>query len=75
MRITNIIGKTKTTSRKVVAQAITKQEREDQLTKEEIQDAIRLKAYELYLQRGAQQGNDFEDWLTAEQIILQSSRS
>ncbi|MBI3602119.1 MAG: DUF2934 domain-containing protein [Candidatus Omnitrophica bacterium] len=48
-----------------------KQEREIQLTDERIQEAIRLKAYDLYLQRGGQHGNDFEDWLTAEKMVSQ----
>lgn len=71
MKITKIIGKAKTTTRKVVAQAMAKQEREIQLTDERIQEAIRLKAYDLYLQRGGQHGNDFEDWLTAEKMVSQ----
>jgi Protein of unknown function (DUF2934) len=37
---------------------------------QEIQDAIRFKAYELYLERNGANGNDIEDWLTAERIVL-----
>jgi len=69
----------KTTSRKAVSKAIAKQEFETQkttpnaqLAPEQIQDAIRLKAYELYMQRGCQNGNDFQDWLAAEQLVLQA---
>ena len=70
-------GVSKTVSRKAVTKAIAKQEAEAlshsshrQLAGEEVQDSIRLKAYELYLQRGCQQGYDVEDWLTAEQMVL-----
>ena len=31
-------------------------------------------AYELYLQRGGQQGSDVEDWLLAEQILIEQRR-
>lgn len=69
----------RTTSRKAVSKAIAKQEFETQkttpnaqLAPEQIQDAIRLKAYELYMQRGCQNGNDFQDWLAAEQLVLQA---
>ena len=69
----------KTSSRKAVSKAIAKQESEiqkttpnAQLAPEQIQDAIRLKAYELYMQRGCQNGNDFQDWLAAEQSVLQA---
>ncbi len=61
----------KTTSRKAVSTAIAKQEFETQRTASQIQDAIRLKAYELYTQRGCQNGNDLQDWLAAEQLVLQ----
>jgi hypothetical protein len=37
----------------------------------DIQEAVRLRAYELFLQRGCQHGADFDDWLQAEQEILQ----
>ena len=32
-------------------------------------DDIATRAYELFLQRGAQHGQDFEDWLTAEREL------
>ena len=32
-------------------------------------DDIAMRAYELFLQRGAQHGQDFEDWLTAEREL------
>jgi len=31
-------------------------------------------AYELYLQRGGQHGSDVEDWLLAEQILIEQRR-
>jgi DUF2934 family protein len=34
-------------------------------------DAIASRAYELFLQRGAQHGQDFDDWLTAERELHQ----
>lgn len=39
---------------------------------QQVQEAIRLKAYELYLERG---GNDFENWVTAEQIVLKNGKN
>jgi hypothetical protein len=30
-----------------------------------------MRAYELFLQRGAQHGQDFEDWLAAERELHQ----
>ncbi len=35
---------------------------------------VRLRAYELYLQRGATPGNELEDWLQAEQELRQGAR-
>jgi len=37
----------------------------------DMQQAIRRRAYELYLQRGAQDGRDCEDWLRAESEVLE----
>ena len=65
----------RTVSRKAVSKAMAKQEVETkqsfnaQLTEGQA-EAIRLKAYELYLQRGCQDGNDVEDWKTAEAMVL-----
>lgn len=33
-------------------------------------DAVREKAFELFLRRGATAGNDLQDWITAEQEVL-----
>jgi outer membrane protein TolC len=37
-------------------------------------DRIAQRAYELYLERGAADGRDFDDWLLAEREISSSSR-
>jgi|GEM_PF-1445161 len=34
-------------------------------------DVVRRRAYELYLMRGAQQGNELDDWFRAEREVLQ----
>ena len=69
---------TKSPGRKAVVQAIAKQDKENQKqsskSSQEMQQAICLKAYELFLQRGEQHGSDVEDWLAAERIVLQNSR-
>lgn len=36
---------------------------------QDVQEQIRLRAFELYQQRGKQEGYDLEDWLQAEQEI------
>ena len=36
-----------------------------------LEERIRQRAYELYVQRGNQYGSDLDDWLRAEQEILQ----
>jgi hypothetical protein len=38
-----------------------------------IEELIRLRAYELYLQRGAQPNDDLADWLRAERELLGAS--
>ena len=39
-----------------------------------LEEQIRRRAYELYLQRGNQAGSDSEDWLQAEAEILRAER-
>ena len=42
---------------------------------EPVEERIRLRAYQLYEQRGRLEGHDLEDWLQAEaEITLQRSR-
>ena len=36
-----------------------------------LQDEIRMRAYELYVQRGYSTGNPTEDWLDAEREVMQ----
>ena len=66
----------RTTSRKAVAKAMANQNGETKdasrsgFGQDKIQEAIRLKAYELYLQRGCAHGYDVQDWIAAEQIFL-----
>jgi hypothetical protein len=36
----------------------------------DIQEVIRARAYELYVQRGRVHGHDFDDWLRAETEVL-----
>jgi hypothetical protein len=38
------------------------------------EEQIRSRAYELYLERGCQHGHDRNDWLQAEQELLQPSK-
>jgi hypothetical protein len=37
---------------------------------DDIQEQVRLRAYELYEQRGREDGHDVEDWLQAELELL-----
>ena len=37
-----------------------------------LEERIRCRAYELYVQRGNQAGSEFDDWLQAEEEILQA---
>ncbi len=55
--------------RKSVAKAI-QEETPQQSLSQELQDAIRVKAYELYLERNGAEGSPEQDWLTAQKIIL-----
>jgi Protein of unknown function (DUF2934) len=36
--------------------------------------AVRMRAYELFLERGATHGNDLADWFKAEQELLSAQR-
>lgn len=60
--------KPRTTTRKSVKKALEIQD------KELLKEAIRLKAYELFEQRGYQHGYAEQDWIAAEQIVLNESR-
>ncbi len=41
---------------------------------EEQQEEIRRRAYELYEQRGRENGRDSEDWLAAEEEVVNSRK-
>ena len=41
---------------------------------ERLNELIRMRAYELYLERGAENGNDVEDWLRAEREYREGSQ-
>jgi hypothetical protein len=40
-----------------------------------ITEAIAERAYELFLERGAEHGHDLEDWLRAERELLDAARA
>jgi hypothetical protein len=40
-----------------------------------LEERIRERAHEIYLERGGQDGSDLEDWLQAEQEILGSEKA
>ena len=40
---------------------------------DEVRDRIAKKAYELYEQRGRQDGQDIDDWLQAEEIVMRKA--
>ena len=42
---------------------------------ESIEDLIRQRAYDLYEQRGGEDGHDLEDWLNAEAEIIEEQVS
>jgi hypothetical protein len=41
----------------------------------ELQQQIRRRAYELYEQRGGEDGRELEDWLQAEAEVTQSTKN
>jgi len=38
-------------------------------------EAVRTRAYELYVERGMEHGHDVEDWLRAEEELASGSKS
>jgi hypothetical protein len=70
------VSKPRATTRKSVVQAIAKQDKEVRkfINTPEIQEAIRVKAYEIYLERGGAHGSHEQDWIAAEEIILKKTR-
>ena len=39
---------------------------------QQVEEVIRRRAYELYEARGCEHGHDFDDWLHAEEEVIQS---
>jgi hypothetical protein len=39
-----------------------------------LEERIRVRAYELYVERGNQSGSELDDWLQAEEEVLQSEQ-
>lgn len=74
MRIDKPTSVKKTTTRKAVKKAIEIQDAEDLNSTTDIQEAIRLKAYELYVARGCQGGSPEQDWADAERIVLNKKK-
>lgn len=78
MKSEKMVSKPKITTRKAVTQAMNKNVKEVKKSvykdSPEVQESIRLKAYELYVQRGYIDGNDTDDWLTAERLVVESAR-
>ena len=56
--------------RRAVSKAIANQEVEKEQASEVQLEAIRLKAYEFFVQRGCAHGHDVEDWQAAEEIVM-----
>ena len=50
------------------------QVRRDFLTDYELRDKVALRAYEIYEDRGGQNGRDIDDWLQAETDVLAETR-
>jgi hypothetical protein len=46
----------------------------EESTRDVTEDEIRRRAYELYVSRGAADGNDLSDWLEAERLVRSSRR-
>jgi hypothetical protein len=42
------------------------------MSSEPTEDDIRMRAYQMYLERGGEDGGDFEDWVRAEQELRRS---
>jgi DUF2934 family protein len=49
--------------------------RSDSMSSEPSEEAIRLRAYQRYLDRGGHDGKDFDDWLHAEQELKKGGKT
>lgn len=64
--VMNVLKSKKAAAKRNIFSAINPQKYNSQ----DIQQKIETKAYELFEQRGCGHGNDLNDWLEAESIIL-----
>jgi hypothetical protein len=62
---------TKVTSEPRKLQVVKTEPRKNVVVPIKLEDEIRRRAYELYLQRGTASGSEAEDWLTAEREVRQ----
>jgi len=73
-RETRMVSKAKTIGSTDPTQPGTAVEESERLLQSRHEQEIRNRAYEIYLQRGAQSGCEVEDWLQAErEVTTQSS--
>jgi len=49
--------------------------KERPIEKLSIEERIRRRAYDLYVQRGNESGSELDDWLQAEEEILQAQKA
>ena len=56
------------------ARAPQKPQQEKERTALPLEERIRERAHEIYLQRGGEDGSELDDWLQAEQEILGSEK-
>lgn len=56
-------------SLKKVVSSVTKKFKQTEISPEDINRAIQLKAYELYEQRGGDNGSQLDDWVKAESLV------
>lgn len=54
---------------KKLKKILTLDSNENRVSKEEFMRLVQKKAYEIYEKKGGSQGNDLEDWLTAERLV------
>ncbi|HEX5435827.1 MAG TPA: DUF2934 domain-containing protein [Gemmatimonadaceae bacterium] len=70
----NTAGSSSAQTRATRKQAASMQQREEEVpivAQPRVDDEIRVRAYEIYLERGAGHGRDLEDWLQAERECQQ----
>jgi len=72
-RETRMASKAKTIGGTDPTQPGTAVEERERLLQSTHEQSIRNRAYEIYLQRGAQSGYDVEDWLQAEREVTKQS--